>query len=196
MKIDSRNSLKPRLKEIRALGLRGFDSEEIRKALELPVLKEQVRRFLRKIGVPPVPKGAKRGAGNHRWTGGRILTKGGYVMLYSPGHPYARKCGKGRAGYVFEHRLVMEKKLGRYLRPGEVVHHIDNENANNHPDNLELFQTNADHLRHELTGKKPKWTAEGFQRMQEGMSAYWRRKRLADLKKAASLRALKTGVRR
>jgi hypothetical protein len=31
-----------------------------------------------------------------------------------------------------------------------------------------LFSTNADHLRHELTGRCPKWTPEGRARTLEG----------------------------
>lgn len=82
----------------------------------------------------------------------------------------------------------MEKKLGRYLQVREVVHHIDNDNGNNHPDNLELFQSNADHLRHELTGKRPKWSADGFRRMQEGMHAHWRRVARGEQKRAPTRR--------
>lgn len=36
------------------------------------------------------------------------------------------------------HRLVMEYKLGRKLDSDEVVHHIDGNPLNNHPDNLSL----------------------------------------------------------
>lgn len=45
------------------------------------------------------------------------------------------------------HRIVAEKKLGRPLRPGEVVHHIDGDKRNNDPENLIVFKSQADHIR-------------------------------------------------
>jgi hypothetical protein len=45
-----------------------------------------------------------------------------------------------------EHRVVAEAKLGRPLRPGEIVHHIDNNKLNNHPDNLAVM-TQSEHIR-------------------------------------------------
>jgi hypothetical protein len=44
------------------------------------------------------------------------------------------------------HRLVAEQKLGRKLRPGEVVHHIDGNKLNNDPSNLQVM-TARQHLR-------------------------------------------------
>jgi hypothetical protein len=41
----------------------------------------------------------------------------------------------------------MEAKLGRYLTPEEVVHHIDGDKENNDPDNLMLFANNGEHTR-------------------------------------------------
>lgn len=46
---------------------------------------------------------------------------------------------------VHEHRIVMEHKLGRKLRLGEVVHHIDGNKRNNDPNNLMLFASQAEH---------------------------------------------------
>lgn len=46
---------------------------------------------------------------------------------------------------VHEHRLVAEKKIGRKLKPGEVVHHIDRNKRNNAPDNLMIFSSQAEH---------------------------------------------------
>jgi len=42
---------------------------------------------------------------------------------------------------MLEHRYVIEQKLGRYLLPGENVHHIDGNKLNNAPENLELWVT-------------------------------------------------------
>lgn len=44
------------------------------------------------------------------------------------------------------HRIVAEKKIGRPLRNGEVVHHVDGDKRNNHPDNLIVFASQAEHL--------------------------------------------------
>jgi hypothetical protein len=61
----------------------------------------------------------------------------------------------------------MELHLGRLLQPGEVVHHKDGNKQNNTLENLQVFERNADHLQHELTGRVPKWTEDGKRRILE-----------------------------
>ena len=107
-------------------------------------------RLQKMYRIPAAKRGARPGAGHkHSWRGGRHLDRDGYWRVHAPNHPHVRK-----SGYVLEHRLVMEKHLGRYLDPKEVVHHKDDNPQNNSIENLELFACNADHLRHELTGRR------------------------------------------
>lgn len=69
-----------------------------------------------------------------------LMTSGGYLKVWEPGHPAAR------ANWVLEHRLVVEKVIGRYLDTKEHIHHKDGNKTNNHPDNLEIMSHN-DHSR-------------------------------------------------
>ena len=62
--------------------------------------------------------------------------KNGYVMIFAKGHPRARG---PRGNYVFEHILVMEKYLGRFLEPNENVHHKNGVKDDNTIENLELW---------------------------------------------------------
>ena len=50
-----------------------------------------------------------------------------------------------KRNFVREHILIEEKKLGRQLKKGEVVHHCDKNKLNNDPNNLIVFASNADH---------------------------------------------------
>lgn len=45
------------------------------------------------------------------------------------------------------HRRVAEEKIGRPLLRGEIVHHIDEDKHNNHPDNLEILFDQSCHIR-------------------------------------------------
>ena len=65
---------------------------------------------------------------------------GQYEYRIVPGHPRANADNA-----VYLHVLIAEEKLGRYLLPDEVVHHIDENKTNNDPTNLMVFYTKADH---------------------------------------------------
>ncbi len=82
-------------------------------------------------------KNHKTGSDNHMWKGGRYVDKSGYALRYVGinGHPRYKK------RYVLEHVLVMENLLGRYLFPGENVHHKNGVRDDNRSENLELWVT-------------------------------------------------------
>lgn len=68
---------------------------------------------------------------NHwKWNGGMKIS-GGYKFILSRNHP-----NKDANGYVKEHRLVMEKHLGRYLAREEIIHHINENKLDNRLENL------------------------------------------------------------
>lgn len=58
--------------------------------------------------------GQYRGANSNSWKGGRFVDSAGYVEVHCPEHS-AANC----RGYVYEHRLVMERLLGRVLLPND-----------------------------------------------------------------------------
>jgi len=73
-----------------------------------------------------------------RWNGGEHKNRG-YVYVLSPQHP---KCESG--GYVKRCRLVLEAKLGRYLLPGCLPHHINGIKDDDSPENL-MEVTKSEH---------------------------------------------------
>ena len=94
------------------------------------------------------PMYGKRGDQSPRWKGGRKIRPDGYILALVPDdHPYPSLVRRSGSKYVLEHRLVMERHLGRYLTPDEVVHHKDGNPSNNDIDNLELFSSQAEHIR-------------------------------------------------
>jgi hypothetical protein len=50
-----------------------------------------------------------------------------------------------KRGATHIHRINAEMKIGRKLRRGEVVHHIDGNRHNCHPDNLQVLSSQAEH---------------------------------------------------
>jgi hypothetical protein len=64
-----------------------------------------------------------------------------------------------KSGYVFEHRLIVARAIGRALTRVEVVHHVDHDPANNSLENLMLFETHSDHKLFEAHGSPlPLWS--------------------------------------
>ncbi len=89
----------------------------------------------------------RRGSNHPNWVG-RTTTNAGYILLSIPGHPRAS------SGRIAEHIVVMEETLGRPLRLGETVHHINEIKGDNRPENLQLFSSRGEHTRHHMLGQQ------------------------------------------
>lgn len=80
-----------------------------------------------------------------KYGGHRKHRTDGYIAVYAPDHP-----SSNMEGYVMEHRLVMEEDIGRHLKDGEVVHHINCKRNDNRVENL-MLMTPSEHMRHHMS---------------------------------------------
>ncbi len=104
-----------------------------------------IRARLRERGITTERRTS--GERHPKWSGGRHMMTNGYVRIWvSSDDPMAAM--RGRDGYVYEHRIVMARSLGRPLTQTESVHHRDGDRANNALENLQLRQ------RHHGNGQK------------------------------------------
>lgn len=91
------------------------------------------------------------------------MQSNGYIYILKPNHPTSSK-----RGYVPEHRIVMEKHLGRYLKKGEIIDHKDRNPSNNNISNLRL----ANKSLNAINSKIPSHNKSGY----KGVSFYKRDK--------------------
>ena len=68
------------------------------------------------------------------------INKKGYRVFRNSGKPV--------------HRWAAEKKLGRKLRPGEVVHHKNRDKLDNSTGNLHVFRNQEEHFKTHLRDAK------------------------------------------
>ncbi len=99
------------------------------------VTRQSMWDSLKRRGVKFRPQ-IRFGADNHFYRGGgRKKTEKGYVKLLIRGR------------WRFEHRVVMECRIGRALSADEDVHHINGIKTDNRPENLELLSHSAHSLK-------------------------------------------------
>lgn len=128
--------------EIRKLAAQGMNGQVI--ARHLKITSSYVYILAKKFGIQITDDFHK----------GYRITHNGYKLIMRPEHPEAN-----RHGYVREHRIVAEEKLGRPLLLREVVHHINGDKLDNRPENIEVMTKEA-HVSHHHTGKKGRGPAK------------------------------------
>lgn len=115
----------------------------------LGVSQKVVWRFMKNNSIKPrvAAKRDQTGANNHNWNGGISVNEKGYIKVRCPDHP------REQNGYVFEHILVAERTIGRYLKfyenchpNNEIVHHNNEIKNDNRPENLKVM-THSDHIK-------------------------------------------------
>lgn len=125
-------------KKLSVSGKRRFENfEEHQKISKAMKGRKLTDKHKKKISIATKGKNnpiyGKFGKLSPNWKGGFTFNKEGRKYIYMPNHPNA--CN-GR--YVLESRLIVEKVLGRYLKPHEVVHHINRDFSKNENSNLLL----------------------------------------------------------
>jgi len=93
------------------------------------VTQSAIQQLMKKHNISPAPKK------NYKMDDG-------YRLILVPYHPHAYG-----HGYVSEHRLVMEKHLGRLLDRSEVVHHKNGIRDDNRIENLVLCENQSEHMK-------------------------------------------------
>jgi hypothetical protein len=123
--------------EMERLAAEGMSARGI--ASTLGVNYNTLQMYRRELGLPHLGQGRILGPNHRNWRGGRsIESRSGYVRVFCD--------EEGRPRYIYEHVLVAEKKIGRRIVPGEVVHHLNCDRTDNRPENLRVV-SRAEHVR-------------------------------------------------
>jgi hypothetical protein len=111
------------------------------------VTRQKIRKARKNQVISPESYAKRKLSGkNHwNWQGGRHLNGDGYIIVYKPEHPR-----HNNHDYIKEHWLIVEQKLGRFLKKNETVHHINEIRNDNRIENLYLFNSVTEHKRYHM----------------------------------------------
>lgn len=94
-----------------------------------------------------------RGEKNASWSGGRHQDQHGYIKVLLPDHPRADGCG-----YVFEHIVIAETALGKFIPEQHPIHHVNERPPDNAKTNLVICE---DKIYHKLLHSRTRILAAG-----------------------------------
>ncbi len=111
--------------------------------------------------------------GNTNTTRLPVTFHGGYAYVDAPeGHPYT--CHHGR---IRRSRAVMEKHLGRILKPSEMVHHKDGSKDNDVIENLEVMSLGQHNTVHKKGAKRKRHSDATRAKMSARAKQVWAARR-------------------
>jgi len=159
-------------RNLRNIELLRKHSDGILKSRELALILGETAKYVQDLWRrnPDIPRPLQApplGECNPSFVSGKIIDLDGYVLVLSSSPDRLRK--DRNYGRILEHRKVIEDHLGRKLKRSEVVHHKNGCKIDNRFENLEVCQSNGEHLKMELSGHSPNWTIEG----EKNFGRYW-----------------------
>jgi len=132
-----------------------------------PESKVQRSITTKKMWAQPGFRDRHSGKNNGSWKGGRFSLRG-YVYVRLAFDDSFFLSMRNANGYLFEHRIVMAKHLNRNLQPWEIVHHKNGIKDDNRIENLELGESNGNHIKQHNKGY-----LDGYQRgLLDGTNAH------------------------
>jgi len=109
-----------------------------------PTEEEKLSLSIARKGIKN-PKCSRPMERNAMWKGGRRINGRGHVAIRNNNHPNSVD------GYILEHRMIASNVLGRPLKDGEIIHHINRNPADNRNENLMICnQSYHDFLHHKM----------------------------------------------
>jgi len=109
--------------------------------------KLKISKTLKELGLKAGPK-------SNWWKGGRYKIQHGYVMVWDP-----------KRRHIKEHRLVVEKHIGRELLSCEHVHHINGVKDDNRIENLQIVSNSEHQHIHWSDPVMKKWQSERVKKL-------------------------------